>query len=163
MDFLHYSISAGEKLAQASLSAEHLVLRLAKVEQRRKYLGRSQYPKFVSRPVVGARTTENKYVCEHVQYWSQMYNTFSELSLHQADSQRQKHIGRLCDLMTQLHSHTHENMPPFSYTQGEATVESDSPHGPSQSQVEPTSQPSSTTQVTTRVSQAEGSDSPPGQ
>ncbi len=57
------AVVEGEKLAHATLASEIFVLNLAGIDpcDRYKYTGRSQYPKFVRRPVVSGNSRDSKY------------------------------------------------------------------------------------------------------
>ena len=51
--YLHDSIRVGEQLAQASLSVEYHILDLANISKSThgKYIGRSQFPRFITKPI----------------------------------------------------------------------------------------------------------------
>ena len=52
--YLQDSISTGEQLAQASLATEYHVLDIANIPETdyHKYVGRSQFPRFITKPIV---------------------------------------------------------------------------------------------------------------
>ena len=76
------SIKAGEIMAHAALSCELLVCNVSDIPhtQRYKYIGRSQYPKFKSKPLISKSNT-NRYACPHVMYWGALKNNTRALSL----------------------------------------------------------------------------------
>ena len=75
-------IRVGEMLAQASLAAECLVLRVSEVEPvlQYKYTGRSQYPRIADRPLVARDFKEDeKVACPRPVFWARLLSILQTL------------------------------------------------------------------------------------
>ena len=75
------SIRVGEELAQAALSTELLICRVAKVDPKdfHKYIGRSQYPRFKLKPMVKRIHHDDVYSCPHLRFWGSVQSTLKFL------------------------------------------------------------------------------------
>ena len=86
--FKNDSIKSGEMLALASLSSELLVLNVTDVHsfERKQYIGRSQYPAFVKRPLVCSSYKTTTYATAVLVVWSRMLSMLRALRASMFDS-----------------------------------------------------------------------------
>ena len=72
------SILAGERLAEASLAAEVLTLRLAGISEPNcefhKYTGRSQYPRFKLVPITSNNRNKFVFVLPALEFWNRIFD-----------------------------------------------------------------------------------------
>ena len=109
-DFLEKSVAAGEELAQASLSAEYFILNLAGIPpgEMYRYIGRGQYPSFRYKPLAPKKGLVGKYVCPHLQYWTETLTLVQSWAL---DFQNTKRSDRFYVHIKNIYDHLEPGMP----------------------------------------------------
>ena len=104
-ELLDAAIAVGEDMAQASLSTEYLVLKIAGVNEATwpRYIGRGQYPKFKEKPIVRAHQIDKRFTCPNLSF-SASLKSLSKIVGHQTGSGviNQEDIDSLISLLAQL-------------------------------------------------------------